>query len=68
MNIDITGAHFAMQTEDRSDFVFSFETPDDKTITRVLQTALTVPGVFDARQVEVKALPAPTGRSGALGG
>ncbi len=68
MNIDITGAHFAMQTEDRSDFVFSFETPDDKTITRVLQTALTVPGVFDARQVEVKALPAGPGRSGTLGG
>ncbi len=54
LNIDITGAHFAPEDRERNNFDFSFETGDHKTIARALQAVLTVPGVYEASQVDMK--------------
>ncbi len=53
-NIDIRNASFDETDDERNLFDFSFETPDHKTIERVVRTILTVPGVSEAVQSDVK--------------
>ena len=54
LNIDITSASFEKTAPDRYHFDFSFVTPDHHTIEGVVAAVRTVPGVFEASQLDVK--------------